>query len=510
MKNFYRFFLTVMLFAAVSFPVSGQVSTEGISGGIQGNILYPANDFSREDLSGSYELSYLARGFLRFGIVEGFQLELGGGYGIYSGKDFVEDKYETEIIPVDLRLVFSPFNARNWNPFFYGGMGLVSYKVKDFPASVSKYSVEDEDVSGTLSLGVGGQFPLSDVVLLEVNLGATYAQTENLNYYDKHESAGDAYVHLGLGLTFGGEPNHDNDMDGLLRKDEEQLGTDPLNPDSDGDGLNDGEEVNTHKTDPLNADSDGDGLNDGSEVNSHKTDPLNPDTDGDKLNDGDEVNTHKTNPTKADTDDDGLNDSAEIMTHKTNPLKADSDGDGLNDGPEVNTYKTNPMKADTDGDNLNDGEEVNQHKTDPLNPDTDGGTVDDGIEVRRETDPLNADDDVVKVGVPIILEGITFATGKADITPESEATLQKALRTLRTYPEIEVEISGHTDDVGSNASNQRLSQQRAESVKNWLVENSIDESRLTAVGYGEEQPYVPNDSPENRQKNRRIEFKRIK
>src|SRR5690606_36806841 len=116
----------------------------------------------------------------------------------------------------------------------------------------------------------------------------------------------------------------------------------------------------------------------------------------------------------------------------------------------------------------------------------------------------------VKVGVPIILEGITFATGKADITPECEATLQKALRTLRTYPEIEVEISGHTDDVGSNASNQRLSQQRAESVKRWLVENGIEESRLTAVGYGEEQPVVPNASPEYRLKNRRIEFKRIK
>src|SRR5690606_9182390 len=212
--------------------------------------------------------------------------------------------------------------------------------------------------------------------------------------------------------------------------------------------------------------------------------------------DGEEVNTHKTDLLKADTDGDGLSDSAEIMTNKTNPVKADSDSDGLNDGSEVNIYKTNPMKADSDGDTLNDGEEVNQHKTDPLNPDTDGGTVDDGIEVRRETNPLDPEDDVVKVGVPIILEGITFATGKADITPESEATLQKALRTLRTYPEIQVEISGHTDDVGSNASNQRLSQLRAESVKNWLVEHGIEEARLTAAGYGEEQPFVANDSPE--------------
>jgi len=136
--------------------------------------------------------------------------------------------------------------------------------------------------------------------------------------------------------------------------------------------------------------------------------------------------------------------------------------------------------------------------------------VDDGIEVRRETNPLDAEDDVIKVGVPIILEGITFETGKAEITRESGETLQKALRTLRTYPEIEVEISGHTDDVGSNSSNQRLSLMRAESVMKWLVNNGINANRLTAAGYGEEQPLFLNDTPENRQKNRRIEFKRVK
>ena len=509
MRQIYKAFLLAGLFLLSPYLYS-QVSTEGVQGGIQGNILYPSNDFSREDITGSYELSYLGRGFLRFGIVEGLQLELSGGYGIYTGKDFLDAKYKTEIIPVELRLNVHPFNTNNWDPFFYAGIGLIHYQVKDKPLSVSLYPVKADGWNGLITAGFVGKFPLSDVVSLELNLGAGYAQTENLNYYNKIESAGDAYVNLGLGLTFGGKPNNDEDMDGLLRKQEEQIGTDPLNPDTDGDGLNDGEEVNIYKTDPLNPDTDGDGLPDGSEVNTYKTDPLNKDTDGDKLTDSEEVNTDKTDPLKMDTDGDGLSDSAEIMTYKTNPLKADSDGDGLNDGSEVNTYKTNPMKSDSDGDGLSDGEEINKYKTDPLNPDTDGGTVDDGIEVRRETNPLDANDDVVKVGVPIILEGITFATGKADITPESEETLQKALRTLNTYPEIQVEISGHTDDVGSNKSNQKLSQLRAESVMSWLVSHGIDASRLTAVGYGEDQPMVPNDSPENKQKNRRIEFKRIK
>ena len=510
MKRVHHSVLLLIFLFLLSSPVYSQFSTEGIQGGIQGNILYPLNEFSREDITGSYELSYLGRGYLRFGVVEGLQLELSGGYGIYSGKDFVDVKYETEIIPVEVRFIAYPFHLTGWNPFLYGGGGALKYKVKEKPKSSNPFPVKEDDWDGIFSAGIGSQFALSDAVMFELSLGIGYSFTENLNYYDKHVSASDAFINLGAGLTFGGKPNNDEDMDGLLRKQEEQIGTDPLNPDTDGDGLNDGEEVNIYKTDPLNPDTDGDGLSDGSEVNTYKTDPLNKDTDGDKLTDSEEVNTDKTDPLKMDTDGDGLSDSAEIMTYKTNPLKADSDGDGLNDGSEVNTYKTNPMKSDSDGDGLSDGEEINKYKTDPLNPDTDGGTVDDGIEVRRETNPLDANDDVVKVGVPIILEGITFATGKADITPESEETLQKALRTLNTYPEIQVEISGHTDDVGSNKSNQKLSQLRAESVMSWLVSHGIDASRLTAVGYGEDQPMVPNDSPENKQKNRRIEFKRIK
>jgi len=86
----------------------------------------------------------------------------------------------------------------------------------------------------------------------------------------------------------------------------------------------------------------------------------------------------------------------------------------------------------------------------------------------------------------------------------------KALTTLQTYPEISVEISGHTDDVGSNSSNQKLSQRRADAVKGWLVAKGISGDRITAVGYGEEKPRVANDTPENKRLNRRIEFKRIK
>ena len=91
-------------------------------------------------------------------------------------------------------------------------------------------------------------------------------------------------------------------------------------PDTDADGLRDGDEVDKYRTDPLNPDTDGDGLTDGAEVLKHRTDPCNPDTDADGLRDGDEVDEYRTNPLNPDTDGDGLTDGAEVLKHKTDPL----------------------------------------------------------------------------------------------------------------------------------------------------------------------------------------------
>ena len=88
-------------------------------------------------------------------------------------------------------------------------------------------------------------------------------------------------------------------------------------------------------------------------------DPLNPDTDGDGLNDGAEQNTHSTNPFNDDSDSDGLLDGAEVLTHLSNPNKADTDDDGLPDRQEVETYLTNPAAKDSDSDGFDDLFEIN-------------------------------------------------------------------------------------------------------------------------------------------------------
>jgi outer membrane protein OmpA-like peptidoglycan-associated protein len=186
----------------------------------------------------------------------------------------------------------------------------------------------------------------------------------------------------------------------------------------------------------------------------------------------------------------------------------DSDGDGLSDEKEIK-LGTDPKNPDTDGDGLTDGEEVNKHKTDPSNPDTDFGGIDDGAEVGRGTDPLDKSDDL-KVGQSLNFQGILFRTGSSDIDPSSEKILNRILRILTDNPTIELEIDGHTDNVGAPETNLKLSQERAESVKMWFVGRGIKEDRLTAIGRGETQPITSNQSDKGKAQNRRIEFKRTK
>ncbi|HEY4323503.1 MAG TPA: OmpA family protein [Mucilaginibacter sp.] len=113
----------------------------------------------------------------------------------------------------------------------------------------------------------------------------------------------------------------------------------------------------------------------------------------------------------------------------------------------------------------------------------------------------------IEIGNKVILTNIFFDTNKFDLKSESIAELQKLLEFITENPTIKIEISGHTDDVGNDQSNQTLSENRAKSVYQYLIDNKVDPARLVYKGYGKTQPIAPNTSDENRQKNRRTEFK---
>ncbi|MDP2885221.1 MAG: OmpA family protein [Ignavibacteria bacterium] len=113
---------------------------------------------------------------------------------------------------------------------------------------------------------------------------------------------------------------------------------------------------------------------------------------------------------------------------------------------------------------------------------------------------------ILEKGKKVVLKGVTFETGKGTLRKESETILTMAYNALVANPDVQVEISGHTDNVGSQKSNQVLSLKRAQAVRNWLVQKGIVSNRMKAVGKGQNEPVSSNATDAGRAENRRIEF----
>jgi outer membrane protein OmpA-like peptidoglycan-associated protein len=113
----------------------------------------------------------------------------------------------------------------------------------------------------------------------------------------------------------------------------------------------------------------------------------------------------------------------------------------------------------------------------------------------------------LKIGSRVVLKNIFFDYDKATLRSESISELNRLKRIMDDNPSMKIEIGGHTDSRGADEYNRRLSQDRAQSVVNYLIENGVSKDRLTYKGYGKSQPVATNDTPEGRQENRRVEFK---
>lgn len=133
-------------------------------------------------------------------------------------------------------------------------------------------------------------------------------------------------------------------------------------------------------------------------------------------------------------------------------------------------------------------------------------TTDVDMNSRQETSKLEVDLVPLKAKTKLELKAITFETNSAELRQSSFSELKQVIELLLVNPELKVEISAHSDDKGSNAYNLKLSERRAQSVVSFLTEQGLPESKLVARGYGESKPLVPNDSEQNRAKNRRVEL----
>lgn len=312
----------------------------------------------------------------------------------------------------------------------------------------------DEEGGISFNPSIGFDFYMTENIVL--NVQSTYR-------HSFEDDQNQAFQHLaGIKFVYGGT---DSDGDGIYdRNDEcpETPGLEEFNgcPDDDGDGIRNSEDDCPQVYGPADnngcPDSDGDGILD-------KDDEC-PQEAGPAYNDG---------CPDPDTDGDGILDSKDECPNT----------------PGVASENGCPI-PDRDGDGIRDNEDQC--------PDVAGVEENNGcppVPTKTEQKQLNQ-----------YAKTILFETGKSSIKKESEETLEAIMDILEKYPDAKFSIDGHTDSRGSKQLNQRLSDARANAVRDYLVENGIEQFRLSATGYGESQPIASNDTAEGRAQNRRVEI----
>lgn len=140
--------------------------------------------------------------------------------------------------------------------------------------------------------------------------------------------------------------------------------------------------------------------------------------------------------------------------------------------------------------------------------DSDGDGIVDSKDKCPGTPPnTRVDGDGCPLPKVLQLKGVTFEFNKDRLRPDSKTVLDTVVEIMKRYPEMQVELAGHTDNVGSDSYNQKLSEKRAEAVRQYLIAAGIPSANMTAVGYGEKEPIATNDTDEGRELNRRTELR---
>ncbi|HET9278628.1 MAG TPA: OmpA family protein, partial [Flavitalea sp.] len=205
-----------------------------------------------------------------------------------------------------------------------------------------------------------------------------------------------------------------------------------------------------------------------------------------------------------DADKDGVKDEEDKCPSVPGTVKyngcpvPDTDGDQISDEADMCPDKAGPAEfngcpiPDSDGDGLNDKEDKCPQEK---------GSIDNSgcPEIRKEI--------IAKVNYAA--SNIFFQTKSDKLSPQSFSPLNEVAEILKSNSSLNLQIEGHTDNVGDPAYNLTLSRRRAQAVKKYLVEQGIEPTRLKAAGFGQEKPIAENESPAGRGKNRRVELKPV-
>ncbi len=239
-------------------------------------------------------------------------------------------------------------------------------------------------------------------------------------------------------------------------------------------------------------------------------------------------------PLAQDADGDGVVDANDRCPNTpagtavdSNGCPKDSDGDGVADAsdkcpntPAGTGVDATGCPSDSDRDGVSDASDVCPGTPAGTKVDRYGCAFDsdgDGVTDDRDLCPatvagMSVDSkgcpSIFQASQPLVLLGVNFETGKAVLLPSSKGVLDQVAQSLVDNPDVNVEVAGHTDHIGTAAANVRLSQARANAVRDYLITKGVDAGRLTAKGYGEENPVADNATVAGRAANRRVELTR--
>lgn len=410
-----------------------------------------------------FDDALLAGGRIGVFLKPSISLEVQGAYG---KTDRTGTSLRASFFPIHGRLLFHvPLTNR---VHFVIGPGYVHHEFGD------DFDGSEDGVSGL----AGFRFGVADNVAFRVEGILDYVPTPAQPAISEAWTYG---IQAGVSFLLGRQPPKDSDGDGVNDRLDRCPGTRP-----------------GAMVDPtgcaIPTDRDGDGVLDTADRCPNTPAGMRVDTNGCPI----------------DEDNDGVADSADRCPNTPSgeqvdaqgcPLATDSDGDGVVDS--ADRCPNSPRGAMVDSAGC------------VIPQDTDGDGVDDSVD-RCPGTPEGTQVDAVGCRIlfqeqqtTLILEGVNFETGRASLTQAARAILLTVAQSLIGNPSIRVEVAGHTDITGSRDTNMRLSQSRADAVRNFLIRNGVDAERLVARGYGPDEPVADNATVAGRAQNRRVELRRL-
>jgi len=458
---------------------------------------------------------------LQYGPTHYLLLELEAGYGSFKPsipgshyKKDPNDPYRTFFFPATMGMRLTPSRSVI-KPYLTVGGGVLFWDLRHITdSSITFYGDHKlrwgQRISGlrkNLLLYEGAGLQLFPFAMLGIDLGARFSsqlqlRTDNTGHDDINSQILEAYA--GLNWYFGFD--RDRDKDGIPDK----IDKDPTHPE-DRDGFQDDDGV----PDP---DNDLDGIPDTLDKA-----PLQPE-DKDGFQDEDGI-------PDLDNDQDGIPDVDDQCPFEPEDIDGfqdsdgcpdiDNDGDGIldaldacpNEAEDLDGFQDNDgcPDPDNDADGIPDVKDKCPNQPETLNGyEDEDGCPDEVMQLRGHAEEAGMEVHFDSTGARLTLPGIKFKSGSAALTQESYAILDDVVKGLKSQPDVMIEVRGFTDNIGSEESNQKLSEQRARAVLKYLINRGIPSKRLRAMGLGELDPVASNDSATGRAQNRRIEFLRVK